>query len=327
MNNMKSFVALFTAVMLLIACGQNQAVSDNNIADEGIKKDTISCPPGSKLDIQKIEQITGMKGTEKNGEYKITVPQNDLNIMVDGFKIIPSMGLGSWAAFTPCADSAMVMGDIIVTETDLQPVQQEVIRQGFSITAIHNHFVRNRPNVMYMHIDGKGDVASLSTSVKAIFDRVKQSRGKDPKEGKADSVANSLNIPMLDSIIGYKGEMSKGIYKYTIGRPDVSLREHGIPVSTFMGFNTWAAWQGTPERAAVAGDFTMLENEVAPVIKALVENGIEVVAVHNHMVHENPRIFFLHYWGVGNAEKLARGFKAALNQTGKGKEAANEAHK
>jgi hypothetical protein len=123
---------------------------------------------------------------------------------------------------------------------------------------------------------------------------------------------------MLDSLIGHKGEMNKGVYKYTIGRPDVSLKEHGIPVSSFMGFNTWAAWQGTSEKAAVAGDFTMLEDEVAPVIKALVENGIEVVAVHNHMVHEHPRIFFLHYWGVGPAEKLAKGLKAALDQTGKG---------
>jgi len=228
------------------------------------------------------------------------------------------MGLGSWAAFTPCADSTMVMGDIIVTETDLQPVQEEVIRQGFDITAIHNHFVRNRPNVMYMHIDGKGKIENLSGSVKAIFDKVKESRGKDPKAGPADSVINSLNTAMLDSIIGHKGEMSRGVYKYTIGRPDVSLSEHGIPVSTFMGFNTWAAWQGTPEKAAVAGDFTMLENEVAPVIKALVENRIEVVAVHNHMVHENPRIFFLHYWGAGPVDQLAKGFKAALDKTGKG---------
>jgi hypothetical protein len=312
---MKPFALVCSVLVLLSAC--DQPAASDNIGQE-TKRDTISCPPGSKLNIQTIEQTTGMKGVEKNGEYKITVPQNDLNIVVDGFKIIPPMGLGSWAAFTPCADSAMVMGDIIVTETDLAPVQQEVIRQGFAITAIHNHFVRNRPNVMYMHIDGKGDVSKLSTSVKAIFDRVKQSRGKDPKEGKADSVKNSLSIPMLDSIIGHKGEMSKGVYKYTIGRPDVPLSEHGIPVSSFMGFNTWAAWQGTSERAAVAGDFTMLENEVAPVIRALVENGIEVVAVHNHMVHEQPRIFFLHYWGVGNAEKLARGFRAALDQTGKG---------
>lgn len=308
---------LISGSTLLVACNQS-ATKENNASATESKKDTISCPPGSsKLDIAKIEQITGMKGAEKNGEYKITVPQHDLHVVVDGFKIIPPMGLGSWAAFTPCRDSVMVMGDIIVTETDLAPVQQEVIQQGFAITAIHNHFVRNHPNVMYMHIDGKGKVETLAANVKAIFDKVKESRGKDPKASPADSVTNTLNIALLDSIVGHKGELSKGVYKYTIGRPDVSLQEHGIPVSSFMGFNTWAAWQGTPDKAAVAGDFTMLEDEVQPVIKTLIENGIEVVAVHNHMVHEKPRIFFLHYWGVGTAEKLAKGFKAALDQTGK----------
>src|SRR5688572_28417955 len=309
-----AFFLVIIPVCFMTAC--NGSIAKEDKGNNEMKKDTISCPPGSKLNIQKIEQITGMKGTEKNGEYKITVPQNDLHIVVDGFKIIPPMGLGSWAAFTPCADSAMVMGDIIVTETDLAPVQQEVIRQGFAITAIHNHFVRNRPNVMYMHIDGKGRVENLAASVKAIFDKVKESRGADPKAAKGDSVVNTLNVAQLDSIIGHKGELSKGVYKYTIGRPDVKLLEHGIPVSSFMGFNTWAAWQGTPEKAAVCGDFTMLENEVHPVIKALVENGIEVVAVHNHMVHEEPKVFFLHYWATGNAEKLANGLKAALNKTG-----------
>jgi hypothetical protein len=314
---MKQLLALLLASIAVLSCNQ-QATSDSSMTDSSDHRNmVIACPPGSKLDIAKIEQITGMKGTEKNGEYKITVPQNDLKIVVDGFKIIPPMGLGSWAAFTSCGDSAMVMGDIILTETDLKPVQQEVIRQGFGITAIHNHFIRNRPNVMYMHIDRTADITTLSTGVKAIFDKVKESRGADPKAAKPDSVINTLNIPQLDSIIGYKGELAKGIYKYTIGRPDVKLQEHGIPVSTFMGFNTWAAWQGTPERAAVCGDFTMLENEVAPVIKDLVENGIEVVAVHNHMVHEEPKIFFLHYWGVGNVQQLAKGLKAALNETGK----------
>ena len=312
---MKLFYLSLCSASILVACNAPTADNENSANTE--KKNTISCPPGSKLDVQKIEQLTGMKGAEKNGEYKITVPQNDLNIVVDGFKIIPPMGLGSWAAFTPCGDTAMVMGDIIVTENDLAPVQQEVIRQGFAITAIHNHFVRNRPNVMYMHIDGKGKVENLSASIKAIFDKVKESRGTDPKAAQADSVINTLNTPMLDSIIGHKGEMSKGVFKYTIGRPDIQSLEHGIPVSTFMGFNTWAAWQGTPERAAVCGDFTMLEDEVASVIRALVESKIEVVAVHNHMVHEEPRIFFLHYWGVGNAEQLAKGLKMALDQTGK----------
>jgi hypothetical protein len=314
---MKNYNLLIVVFFIGIA-GCYQAESPNtNISDAPHKSDTISCPPGSGLDTAAIERITGMKGVGKNGEYKITVPQNDLNIVVDGFRITPPMGLGSWTAFTPCADSAMIMGDIIVTENDLAPVQQEVVKQGLEITAIHNHFIRNRPNVMYMHIDGKGNITKLAASAKAVFDKVAQSRGKDPKSGKSDSVVNTLNILKLDSIIGSKGELNKGVYKYTIGRPDVKLQEHGIPVSSFMGFNTWAAWQGTPEKAAVAGDFTMLENEVAPVIKALVEHGIEVVAVHNHMVHENPRIFFLHYWGTGNAEKLARGFRLALDQTGK----------
>ena len=274
-----------------------------------------------KLDIQKIEKITGMKGVEKNGEYKITVPQNDLNVVVDGFKIIPAMGLGSWANFTPSAHGAMVMGDIILTETDLKPVQQEVIRLGLTITAIHNHFIRNHPNVMYMHIDGSGSTETMAADVKAVFDKVKEVRGKDPKESPKDSVVNTLDTQALDAIIGAKGEKSMGVYKYTIGRPDVQLKEHGTPISSFGGFNTWAAWQGTPDKAAVCGDFTMLTDEVAPVIKALVENGIEVVAVHNHMVQEEPKIFFLHYWGVGQAEKLAKGLRAALDQTGKAKPA------
>lgn len=148
MKNLKTMKCkLFLMIVVIFyVTGCNESATENNMVGSETKKDTISCPPGSsKLDIAKIEQITGMKGTEKNGEYKITVPQNDLHIVVDGFKIIPPMGLGSWAAFTPCADSAMVMGDIILTETDLAPVQQEVIRQGFAITAIHNHFVRNRP--------------------------------------------------------------------------------------------------------------------------------------------------------------------------------------
>jgi len=314
---MKTGLFVFFGILILLVSCNQQSSSENALRQDQTKSDSIVCAPGSnKLDIAKIEQITGLKGVEKNGEYKITIPQNDLNVVVDGFKIIPPMGLGSWAAFTPCADSAMVMGDIILTETDLAPVQKEVINQGFAITAIHNHFVRNRPNVMYMHIDRTGDITSLATGVKAIFDKVKQLRGKDPKEGKTDSVVNSLSISSLDSIIGYKGEMNKGVYKYTIGRPDVSLKEHGKPVSSFMGFNTWAAWQGTPARAAVCGDFTMLENEVEPVIKSLVQNGIEVVAVHNHMVHEQPKVFFLHYWGVGKADDLAHALRTALDQTG-----------
>jgi hypothetical protein len=276
----------------------------------------------AQVDSALIEKVTGLKGKGNKGEYKITIPQNDLDVTVDGFKIIPAMGLGTWIAFTPTSNGTMIMGDIILTETDLKPVQQEVIKQGLTITAIHNHFVRNHPNVMYMHIDGSGKTDSMAAKAKAVLDKVKEVRGGDPAKGAASSgdVANTLDTKALDNIIGGKAEMSKGVYKYTIGRPDVMLTEHDVAISTFLGFNTWAAFQGSPDKAAVAGDFTMLENEVAPVIKALVENGIEVVAVHNHMVHEKPKIFFLHYWGTGNAEQLAKGLRAALNQTGKSAE-------
>lgn len=278
--------------------------------------------PLQALDIAAIERITGVKGKENKGEYKITIAQNDLNVTVDSFRIIPPMGLGTWAAFTPSPGGTMVMGDIVVTETDLWPVQQEVIRQGLTITAIHNHFVRNHPNVMYMHIDGSGETEAMAHKVKAVLDKVRQVRGHDPAAASIAGVPNTLDTAALNVTLGYSGEWSKGVYKHTIGRPDVALKEHGVPVSTFLGFNTWAAWQGTPQRAAVAGDFAMQQQEVAPVIKALVENGIEVVAVHNHMVHEQPRIFFLHYWAVGEAIKLAKGLRAALDQTGKKKSAA-----
>ena len=277
----------------------------------------VHCAVFAQLDTTAIEKVMGMKGKSNHGEYKVTIPQNDLNVEVDGFKIIPPMGLGTWIAFTPTNEGTMVMGDIILTETDLKLVQQEVIKQGLTITAIHNHFVRNHPNIMYMHIGGSGKTDEMARKAKAVLDKVADSRGHDPASGSVADVPYSIDTKKLDDILGYKGEMSKGVYKYTIGRPDVSLKEHDVVVSTFLGFNTWAAFQGSPDHAAVAGDFTMLESEVGPVIKALIENGIEVVAVHNHMVHEQPRIFFLHYWGVGSAEQLAKGLKAALNQTGK----------
>jgi hypothetical protein len=271
--------------------------------------------PRPALDITSIETITGLKGKENKGEYKITVPQNDLSVEVDGFRIIPAMGLGTWVAFTPSNDGAMIMGDLVLTETDLKPVQQVVIKQGLTITAIHNHFVRNHPNIVYMHVGGSGNTSAMAQKVKTVLDEIKKVRGHDPAATAVSDVTNTIDVKMLDDIFGMTGEMNKGVYKYTIGRPDIKLKEHGIPVTTFLGFNTWAAWQGTQEHAAVAGDFTMLEDEVAPVIKALVENGIEVVAVHNHMVHEQPRIFFLHYWGVGPAAQLAHGLKAALGKT------------
>lgn len=274
--------------------------------------------PGAadSLDVETIRRILGDQGTAQDGEYKITVPQNDLDVSVDDFHIIAPMGLGSWAAFTPTTEGAVVKGDIVVREDEIGPVQQVLIENGLTVTGLHNHFVREEPSVMFMHVGGEGPEEVLALAVKAVFDRVAELRGGDPASAQSQMVPNTIDTNEIAGILGHAGEMSRGVYKVTVGRPDVSLRAHGVPVTTFMGFNTWAAWQGTPERAAVAGDFAMLEHEVAPVIQTLIEHGIEVVAVHNHMVHEEPRIFFLHYWGVGPATELAHGLRAALSRMG-----------
>ena len=310
----KRFICLFAAISIVtFSCKQTP---EKNEVQESTDKLAKSYDELKNIDFETLKKELGMDGKEKDGQFKITVPQNDLNIMVDGFKIIPPMGLGSWVVFAPTSDQTMIMGDIVVTEKDLKPVQQEVIKQGLIITAIHNHFVRNEPDVMYMHIGGMGNEKELAKSVKAVFNKVTEIRGANPANADVSVVENTLDTNMIDSILGFSGTMNNGVYKLTIGRPDVDLKEHGAPISSFLGFNTWASWQGTPENAAVAGDFTMLADEVASVVKTLIENDIEVVALHNHMVHENPRIFFLHYWGVGPAEKLAKGLKAALDETG-----------
>jgi hypothetical protein len=306
-------VLLLVIPLLLTTC--QEAPSSPEESPEAPEMEAAAPQP---LDMVALETALGKAGSRNNGEFKVTVPQNDLNVIVDGFRIIPPMGLGSWAAFSPAPEGAMLMGDIVVGESEISPVQQTVIEQGLSITAIHNHFVRNQPHYMYMHIGGMGPQEQLARGVKAIFDKVAELRGDEPSATQAPSVSSSLDTTRIAAILGHSGSLNNGVYKVTIGRPDIDLREHGVPVSTFMGFNTWAAWQGSPEKAAVGGDFTMLAEEVEPVIRALVENGIEVVALHNHMVHEQPRIFFLHYWGVGPAEDLARGLRAALDQTGSG---------
>ena len=311
---MKQKLIFLVSSCLMVASALSQVTSKQN--NQQRQNMTSHVAPDS-LDTKMIEEVLGRKGAANGKEFKVTVPQNDLKVEVDGFKIIPAMGLGTWIAFTPAPGGAMIMGDIIMTETDLKAVQREAISQGLTISAIHNHFVRNHPNIVYMHIGAMGNTKEMATKAKAVLDKITESRGGNPSAAAADSVSNTLDTKVLDGIIGSKGELSKGVYKYTLGRPEVNLTDHGVKVSTFLGFNTWAAWQGSPDKAAVAGDFTMLESEVDPVIKALISNGIEVVALHNHMVHDQPHIFFLHYWGVGNAEQLAKGLKAAIDQTGK----------
>ena len=267
------------------------------------------------LDVSQIEKITGIKGTEQDGQYKVSVPQNDLSVSVDGFRIVPPMGLTSWVAFAPASEGAIIMGDLVLEEDEIGPVEQILISSDLTISGLHNHFVRDKPKAMFMHIHGVGHLEKLARGVRTTLDKVKALRqAKGLKPQLSPHVETTFDPKVIEGILGYSGNMNAGVYKVTIGRPDLRLTDHGVQVTTFMGFNTWMAFQGNPERAAAAGDFAMLEQEVAPVIQALVQNGIEVVAVHNHMVTEDPRIFFLHFWGVGPVEQLAKGLKAGLDQ-------------
>lgn len=272
--------------------------------------------PAADLDIDALRAALGMPGEENGGDWKVTVPQNDLDVRVDGFRIVPPMGLGSWAAFTPAPEGVAVMGDLVVREQEVGPVQQALLAEGLTLTALHKHFLREEPRIAYMHFGGRGPVSGIGESVRSVLDRIAELRGGDPGASPAPTVESSLDEARIEEILGHPGTLGAGVFKVTIGRPDVTLRDRGAVVSAFAGFNTWAAFQGTPERAAVAGDFAMLADEVDHVLDALAAHGIEVVVIHNHMIHEEPRITFLHYWGVGPAAELARGLRAALDRTG-----------
>ncbi len=273
-------------------------------------------PELAPLDTAMLERILGVSGTVQDGEFKVTVPQNDLDVRVDGFAIVPPMGLGSWAAFTPGPAGAVLMGDLVVQDAELAAVQSALIEHGLTVTGLHNHFARETPSVLFMHIGGEGPADSLARGVRAVLDRIATIRGADPAAANARSVSSALDTAAIARGLGASGQSARGVYRITLGRPDVALMAHGAGVSSFLGFNTWAAWQGTEDRAAVAGDFAMLAHEVAPVVEALVTRGIEVVALHNHMTHEQPTIYFLHYWGVGRQADLVAALQAALARLG-----------
>jgi len=267
-----------------------------------------------KLDTTKIEQLTGTKGqlNEKEGVFKVNAPRTDLQVTVAGVKMIPPLGLTSWAAFQPAGDQTMVMGDMVVLEDQVNPVMDVALQNGLAVTALHNHFFWDSPKVMFMHIGGMGTEEKLATAVGKVLAKIKDTSGGKGETPHADidPAKTSLDPQKIDTILGAKGQMGDGAYKVTIGR---TTKMHGHEVGNTMGVNTWAAFAGSDGAAMVDGDFVMLENELQPVLKALRGAKISVVAIHNHMTEESPRTMFLHYWGIGPTEQLAQGVKAALD--------------
>ena len=269
-------------------------------------------------EVEVIAKITGLQPDVKNGVAKITVPRTDLAVTVDGVKMQPFQGLTSWAAFQGSSPKTVVMGDLTLAEDEVNPVMSAALDNGLEVTALHNHFAFDHPRILFMHIAGTGSTEQLATGVRKALDAMKEVRRTPvPAErfgGPAIPAANSIDAKPLEAILGAPGQAKDGMVKFVFGR---STKAHGVDLGADMGVNTWAAFAGSPETAVVDGDFAMLESELQPVLKALRHASINVVAIHSHMTHEEPRIMFLHFWGKGRAEDLAHGLKAAMGIQGK----------
>lgn len=261
-------------------------------------------------DFADVESILGRKGEVQEGATVFRFPRSDIKVTIDGESVPTGLGFGGWTAWTPMGKDAMVMGDLVLLQEEVNPVISALTEANINISAIHNHFLRENPRIMFMHIDGMGNPITMARGLANALSKTGLPKSQ-PKAAAAEPKL-AFNTARIEEIIGQKGQAGSGVFKITIGRPGATMR--GVPVTSSMGLNTWAAFMGTEQRAHVAGDVAMTAKEVNPVIRALRQGGIEVLAVHNHMLDEQPRIFFLHYWGTGPAEQLARTVKQAFDQ-------------
>jgi hypothetical protein len=276
-------------------------------------------------DYQEVLKALDRKGDFKAGVLKVNIPRNDLKMTIQGFSTPTPFGFGGWVALTKADDgSDVMMGDLVLLQEEVNPILSALLDNGIDVTALHNHFFWDDPHVYFMHVHGMGKAADLARRIKPGLDLIGKVKPEAPAPASPSGTA--LDTVKLAKIAGHEGEQSGAVYKITVGRDDLGMKEHGAVINARMGLNTWAAFVGTQQDAAIAGDVAMLESEVTPVLKALRKNDLDVVAIHHHMTGDRPVVIFLHYWGRGPAEKLATGFKAALDELGKGTAAHEMAH-
>jgi Domain of Unknown Function (DUF1259) len=254
----------------------------------------------------------GTTGAEMpGGVYRVALPRTDLHVTLDGVALKPGFALGSWLAFRPDGGGAVVMGDLVLTETEIAPVMTRLAEDGIEITALHNHLLRAQPATFYMHVHGHGDAVALA---RALHDGLAQSGTPLGEAGGAAAATIDLDTGMLDATLGAKGRAAGGVYQFGIARAE-TVRDGGMDVPVAMGSGEAVNFQPLGNgRAAITGDFVLTAAEVNPVLRALRQNGIEVTALHNHMLDDQPRLFFMHFWANDDAAKLARGLRAALDR-------------
>ncbi len=273
---------------------------------------TAQSAPPAGLDTALIERLTGAKGAldAASGVFKVSVPRNDLDVRVGGVHLRPRLGLTSWAAFQRAGTGAMVMGDMVLLEPQVNPVMSTALDNGLEVTALHNHFFGDEPKVMFMHVGGHGSIESLAAAVGKVFRAAAAEPPPAVPRVEIDPAKTLLDAAKIEALLGAKGELKDGVLRFTFGK---TTRMHGETAGAAMGVNTWAAFAGSDGQAVVDGDFAMEERELQAVLKGLRKGGIDIVAIHNHMTGEEPRIVFLHYWGVGPAARLAEVLRSALD--------------
>lgn len=277
--------------------------------------------PAVPAEYQQVLTTLGKQGDFKDGVLKLNIPRNDLKVTVDGIATPTPFGFGGWLALTKGEGGMdVMMGDLVLLEDEVNPVMSALLDNGLEVTALHNHFFFESPRMFYMHVHGHGKAADLARMAKPALDLI--GRGSPQHQssvtgGNSAIAAGQMDTANIARITGHQGEQNGAVYKITVGRNDVTLKEMGATINARMGLNTWAAFYGSDTNAEVAGDVAMLSQEITPVLKVLRANGLNVVAIHNHMTSGQPTIYFLHYWGTGPVEKLATGFKAALAELGK----------
>jgi hypothetical protein len=269
---------------------------------------------------QQVLTALGKQGDYKANVLKVNIPRNDVSVTVANVKTPTPFGFGGWIAMTKGTGGMNVMmGDLVLTQDEVNPVMSALLENGLDVTALHNHFFWDEPRMYFMHVHGHGTPADLARKMKPAIDLIGKGRTPPASTPAAPAAAPTIDTAKIAQIVGTQGEQNGAVYKITIGRDDLKLTEMGAPINARMGLNTWAAFVGTNDKAAVAGDVAMLASEVTPVLKSLRKNGLDVVAIHQHMTDTSPTIYFLHYWGTGPADKLATAFKSAVSELGKGK--------
>ena len=271
---------------------------------------------------QQVLTALGKQGDYKGNVLKVNIPRNDVAVTVASVKTPTPFGFGGWVALTKGTGGMdVMMGDLVLLQDEVNPVMSALLDNGLEVTALHNHFFWDEPRMFYMHVHGHGKPSGLARKVKPALDLIGKSASRPAGATAAPAAApvSTLDTAKIAQIVGTQGEQNGAVYKITIGRDDLKVSEMGAPINARMGLNTWAAFVGTNENSAIAGDIAMLASEVTPVLKALRKNGLDVVAIHHHMTDTRPTILFLHYWGTGPADKLATGFKAAVGELGRAK--------